>query len=276
MLIIKNTIKSICWIVLYFAVQIIAMAATLIFDLLTSKIPFTDINNVELVVDEAIAHVVNSAIPILIVGSLLVIATFALIKYIRKHAFDLPRVKPVDLLNLFFVGIFLNIVLTTALNHMVQFLPESMVDDLLSSTNTAIYNQPVLVVFLGTGILIPIMEEIVFRYGVCGTLARSNKAIALIASSLIFGLIHGNPIQNTYAAALGFLLGYIYLKYDNIWYPIILHVTINSTSLALISTNIPYLSAILLIVSILGVVLLRRVTRKNRPGKKTPENNEIL
>ena len=46
----------------------------------------------------------------------------------------------------------------------------------------------------------------------------------------MFGIAHMNPIQSTYAFLLGLILGYLYYKTGNLLNSILLHITINSTS----------------------------------------------
>jgi len=78
----------------------------------------------------------------------------------------------------------------------------------------------------------PVVEELVFREAFLGYMVRNgvNKWIAIIASALAFGIIHLNPAQVPFAAAMGFILGIIYYKTGNIVIPIILHVLNNSVA----------------------------------------------
>ena len=58
----------------------------------------------------------------------------------------------------------------------------------------------------------------------------TSLVLKYIISSLFFGIMHGNIIQGIYAAVLGFVFALILTKTDNIWYPIIIHMSINSSS----------------------------------------------
>lgn len=78
--------------------------------------------------------------------------------------------------------------------------------------------------FINICILAPIWEEMLFR----GILLRRftlkwSPQKSIIISSLIFGVIHLNPINIVFAFALGCVLGYAYLKTKNIVVPMLLH-----------------------------------------------------
>lgn len=78
--------------------------------------------------------------------------------------------------------------------------------------------------FINICILAPIYEELLFR----GILLRRftlrwSPQKSIIISSIIFGIIHLNPINMVFAFALGCVLGYAYLKTKNIFIPMILH-----------------------------------------------------
>ena len=73
-------------------------------------------------------------------------------------------------------------------------------------------------------ILAPIAEELVFRFAMI-KINSKYKYIWLIISSLIFGLLHiwGDYIYLLDYALFGFIIGFVYLKTENIWYPIAIH-----------------------------------------------------
>lgn len=83
---------------------------------------------------------------------------------------------------------------------------------------------------LSIGVIGPIVEEYVFRESIIGYMVRRkvNPWVAIISSSLVFGLIHGNPAQIPFAIAMGVLLGMLYYKTGNIIICSILHIINNS------------------------------------------------
>ena len=78
----------------------------------------------------------------------------------------------------------------------------------------------------------PIGEEIMFRWGIMGHLLRRNSSVpaSILVSAVLFGLMHMNPAQVFFAAAMGIMLGILYWRSGNILWPIILHVLNNSVA----------------------------------------------
>jgi membrane protease YdiL (CAAX protease family) len=82
------------------------------------------------------------------------------------------------------------------------------------------------------GIIAPVFEEILFRGLVFGELRKVSKLpLAIVLQALIFGIYHMNVIQGSYAFLLGILLGFVYYRSSTIIAPVIIHITINSSSL---------------------------------------------
>lgn len=71
--------------------------------------------------------------------------------------------------------------------------------------------------FLYTCLFAPVVEEIVFRGLVMRGLEKYGKWFAIVASSLLFGLFHGNPAQSPYAFAVGLVMGYVAMEYNLLW-----------------------------------------------------------
>ena len=80
-------------------------------------------------------------------------------------------------------------------------------------------------------IIAPITEELLCRGAVMNFLSPVNTKFALIASSLLFGLMHGNFNQMFNGFILGLLLGYIAMKSGSLKYPIIAHMVANANAL---------------------------------------------
>ena len=83
---------------------------------------------------------------------------------------------------------------------------------------------------LGIAIVGPIVEELVFREGIQGSLERSGKPfwLAAVVSALCFGLIHLNPAQVPFAFVMGLILSVIYHKTGNAVVTSIIHILNNS------------------------------------------------
>ena len=126
---------------------------------------------------------------------------------------------------------------------------------------------PIVVQIISSGICGPILEEFIFRGIVYNKLKEFNrKKIAIILTSIIFGIIHFNIINGIYAFGISFILIYLYEKYKTLKAPIIMHISLNTTiivMLPLIMKNYLVFNLYLLIVSILVLVVLIKLLKNN-------------
>lgn len=82
---------------------------------------------------------------------------------------------------------------------------------------------------LVTSIIGPILEEIVFRKIIFGSLhQRFNFAISALLSSLIFAVAHRDFEHLLMYTAMGFTFAFLYVKTKRIIVPIFAHVTMNT------------------------------------------------
>ena len=115
-----------------------------------------------------------------------------------------------------FIGNFVN----NFIGGMMGRLPENNIAETVSST-------PMWLIFLGIVILAPIFEELIFRKLIIDRLSVYGDKMAIIFSSVAFGLMHGNLYQFFYAALLGALFGYVYTRTKDIKYTIFMHMIVN-------------------------------------------------
>ena len=83
---------------------------------------------------------------------------------------------------------------------------------------------------ISTAIVPALVEEFAFRGIILGGLLQFGDAFAIISSSLIFGIMHGNFVQMPFAFLVGLILGYIRVKTDSLWLGILIHFFNNFTS----------------------------------------------
>lgn len=109
---------------------------------------------------------------------------------------------------------------------------ESMIGIEMGSENTQqIINiiEQFPVVILVSSIIGPILEEIVFRKIIFGSLHKKlNFFLAALISSVIFALAHFEPEHVILYSAMGFTFAFLYVKTKRIIVPIIAHVTMNT------------------------------------------------
>lgn len=139
--------------------------------------------------------------------------------------------------------------------------------------------------FIATAIVPALVEEFACRGIVLGMLKKHGDGFAVITSSIIFGVMHGNFDQIPFAVMVGLILGYIYIKTESIWTCVAVHFVNNA-----ISVIFDYISnftdnntqnllfiiylIIALIAAILGVYILAK-KQKEDYAINPPQNQEI-
>ncbi len=85
---------------------------------------------------------------------------------------------------------------------------------------------------LTVGIIGPVCEELVFREGIQGHLQRggAHPAVAILVASVLFGVLHFNPMQTFFAALMGIILGVLYWRTGSVLLCSALHVVNNSAA----------------------------------------------
>ena len=67
------------------------------------------------------------------------------------------------------------------------------------------------------------VEEFACRGIVLGSLKKYGESFAIVASSILFGVMHGNFEQIPFAFLVGLVLGYIAIKSNTMWLSVIVH-----------------------------------------------------
>lgn len=84
--------------------------------------------------------------------------------------------------------------------------------------------------FIATAIIPALVEEFACRGLILGALKRFGNGFAIIASSIVFGLMHGNFEQMPFAFLVGLSLAFITIKSGSIWISAVVHLINNSIS----------------------------------------------
>ena len=108
------------------------------------------------------------------------------------------------------------------------------------------------------------VEEFVFRGLVLGSLKQYGEGFAVLASSILFGLIHGNFEQIPFAFLVGLVLGFIAVQTGSLWVGMAVHAANNFVSVLFSyflkdipneAANLIYL-VLLLVIFALGIAAL--------------------
>jgi membrane protease YdiL (CAAX protease family) len=136
-----------------------------------------------------------------------------------------------------------------------------------------------LLTFIATAIVPALVEEFACRGIVLGLLKKYGEGFAIITSSIVFGIMHGNFEQIPFAVMVGLILGYIYVKTGSIWVSVAVHCANNAVSViftyleSVITVNMQnFLYLVYLVISliaaIVGVLLLAKNSDENYSLKK--------
>ena len=107
-----------------------------------------------------------------------------------------------------------------------------------------------------------VFEELLFRGVMLQSLRRFGDHFAVVTTSILFALMHGNLLQGPYALVLGLLIGYFVVYTGSLWTGIIMHAAHNLISVLfgyfmnnMSEANFEALASIFFIASILLAVL---------------------
>ena len=158
-------------------------------------------------------------------------------------------------------------------NLIASYIPKAGENAVSREVGKLIQEYNIYVALVAIAIIVPIVEEIIFRGFFFETIKYlTNNVIAIVLSSLIFAIAHGNIEQGVYAAFAGIFLAYIKYKYESIKYTIIMHLLMNLTTLVIVPDVLAIkdfksqLFVIFISVCILLLTLIRINVKKDEFG----------
>lgn len=159
----------------------------------------------------------------------------------------------------YFYLIILGVILSLMYNVFAYYLNFALKTSLFDN------NSNVAVTLLSTGILGPIIEELMFRGITYNELkSKYSNMKSILITTIFFAIIHINIIQILYALIIGFILIFVYEKYNNIKAPIILHMASNITTtlfLPLLIKNNLIINYGIFIFSLILLIILKKYTK---------------
>ena len=128
---------------------------------------------------------------------------------------------------------------------------------------------------LTVAVMAPLTEEILFRGLMLGALSKAcNKWFAIVATAIVFGLVHGHPIGIIYASCLGLILGWLYIKSGSIIAPMLFHAVYNFASLFFPVPN-NFIGVLLIVIAGFAIGAVCTVNIAKLPAiKKKSENSD--
>ncbi len=159
----------------------------------------------------------------------------------------------------YFYLIILGVILSLMYNVFAYYLNFALKTSLFDNSNN------IAITLLSTGILGPIIEELMFRGIIYNELkSKYSNMKSILITTIFFAIIHINIIQILYALIIGFILIFVYEKYNNIKAPIILHMASNITTtlfLPLLIKNNLIINYGIFIFSLILLIMLKKYTK---------------
>ena len=267
---IKKLLKVICFpavfIVGEFFINYIFVAIFNSRNLIKYRELFPDLNDIEIInkheYKTALSNYLNNRALLMIVVAFIIFGII-FINIIRKMKLEKNKtnIDKYSLLNIIILGIFIavffNIFIYT-LNGIIHITDSYKISRL-----------PLIVTIISSGILGPVLEELLFRGIVYNKLLEfNNHKKSCIITSVIFSLMHfPNLITMIYTFVLSFIMIYLYDKHKSLVAPIIFHIGINTTMNVLIyilvKNNI-LVNSLLMLISLFGIVIISGINSKKK------------
>lgn len=122
---------------------------------------------------------------------------------------------------------------------------------------------------LSIAVVPALIEETVIRGIVMQPLRKYGDKFAIVASALLFAVMHGNMVQIPYTVVGGLLLGYLAVVTGSLWPSVILHFINNLYSVVVLSVNDNFgetastivTSLMLIVFSIVGIIGAVKLTK---------------
>ena len=130
--------------------------------------------------------------------------------------------------------IIISIATAIGLNNILLLIDLAKYSEAYQKAAEILYSPSFAEQILVSGIVVPIIEELVFRGLLFKVLRKWVPFIwAMIVSALLFGVYHGNLVQFVYAGLCGLLLAYLCAKFASLDAPILAHMTMNLTAVVM-------------------------------------------
>ena len=194
----------------------------------------------------------------------LILVHFILLNYdkklLNKNLFK--KIQPNEAINISLLGVGISVVISILTVILQMLIPSyANVQEQLMSAHNSVF-QLIIVI-----LLIPIYEEIIFRYVIFGYLKKNyNIVCAIIGQALVFGFFHLNIVQGIYTFLLGIALALVYMYCESLVGSIILHIVFNLFGILIIPTladTNPFMQYLVIIFGIVSLVIsILRILKK--------------
>ena len=161
-----------------------------------------------------------------------IVALLTRIKDKNVNFFPFKKMKPKRALLCIPIGLTVCIIANIVTNFIITVFDSvgvklSQQSDTMAEPKSAF---ALFLAFICTAIMPALLEEYSLRGVILQPARKYGMLFAIISSSAIFGLMHGNLIQAPFAFIVGMCFAYLSIKCDSLWLGVILHFINNGFS----------------------------------------------
>ncbi|HKM33950.1 MAG TPA: HAD hydrolase-like protein [Lachnospiraceae bacterium] len=114
------------------------------------------------------------------------------------------------------------------LNYLFELVGITAASEVYQDIASVQYATPIYLGLILYGILVPLVEELVFRGVVYNRAKKSMKyTTAILLSAACFGIYHQNAVQGFYGFLMGCLIAYLYERFGHFYVAVIVHAISN-------------------------------------------------
>ena len=154
-------------------------------------------------------------------------ATYLFLKNMEAAPIKKSNMSIADFLLLFLIGRFFTLAGSYISSFLASVTESIMHTEISDKTSELIEQTPVWLIFICAVIIGPIVEEFLYRKLIIDRLHPYGEALAILFSSTVFALAHGNLYQVFYSFLNGYILAFLYIRTGNIWYSTVFHMITN-------------------------------------------------
>lgn len=166
---------------------------------------------------------------ILLSEAMLIVPTFFMFLFSKDKVTEVLSIKKIKWTTVF--GVVAFTMASSPLVTLVNLVSQLFVDNTVTASSEQFLSMHPLLLLFFVGILAPVCEEVVFRGAIFGGYKKDGNVFkAVLASGILFGLLHMNINQASYALVIGLLLGFLVEATGSIFSSILFHMLINSSN----------------------------------------------
>lgn len=189
---------------------------------------FKNVNNgTSISTQDMIGFINNNTMLILLFSSVINIFIFMFILY-KTNNLNLRINSNINKLSLLTLSAIMGISFYMLSMGIITFFDLTRYSSQYIDTMEILSSGGIILNIISVGIITPISEELMLRGLVYNNLKKYiNIRSAIFIQALLFGILHMNIIQGTYAVLAGILIGYVYEKSNSLIASSVFHISFN-------------------------------------------------